>query len=234
MAWTADGSALLDHATFVRQVNVGASSKRNTNLMFAYMDGEYSPAQKFYTGADVLLEVGVINSDDNTYYHLSQLQKMLGKSSGLVTLTQTDHVSAGTVSADVELLSDPRPTQDRFTYIFPLRNPEGSWYGGVNTAFGTTPSITTGGDRPINDMIITFSAAGTASHVHAFGTSSLEWAGSGTAIVDVGAKTVVQGSSYVDADFVPSDPWWWRFAEASSISVSSSVSITVNWRNRFA
>lgn len=235
MAWTADGSALTDHATFVRQLNVGASSKRNTNVPFPYQHGEHSTPDKFYDAADVLLEMRIIESDGDPYLHLSQLQKLFGKTTGYTTLTQTGHVTGGTVSADVELLSDPRPTQDRFTYVFPLRNPRGFWYGPTVTASGTAPSITTAGDRPIDDMVITFSAPGTAIHVHtAYGTSTIGWAGTGTAIVDVGAKTVTKAGGNQDANLEVSQPWWMRFAEATTVNLTSTVSITVDYRNKYA
>ena len=234
MAWTADGSALTDHTSFVRVINEGASSKRNSNASFPYQHGEHSHFDKFYTAADILLEVRLL--DDDAFTHLSELHRMFGKTTGHVTLSRTDRTTQGTVSADVELLSDPRASQDRFTYVFPLRNPGGFWEGPViTTAAGTAPSITITGDRPVDDMVVTFAAPGSAVYANAaYGTSTLVWGGTGTAIVDVGARTITKGGSFVDADFTVSQPWWLRFAEGETVNLTSTANITVDYRNKWA
>lgn len=232
MAWTAAGSALSDHASFVRVLDEGGPGKRGANFVIPFRHGEYSNPDKDFTGADVLLEVGL--KHDDPFTHLSAVQKLLGN--GLVTLTRDDRVNAGTVSADVELLSEPRPSQNRLVYVFPLRNPDGFWYGPVNTASGTAPSITTGGDRPISDMVITFSAPGTVTHTDTLtGTSAtLGFSGTGTAIVDVGARTIVKAGVAQDAFLTVSKPWWIRFAPATAQTISATASVTVNYRNKWA
>lgn len=233
MSWTADGSALSDHASFVRVLTEGGGAKRGFNQTVPYRDGEWSEAVKYYSGADVLLEVGIIH--DSAQTHLSELKKMLGKSTGRVSLQRTDH-AAGTVAAEVELLAPPVPTQDRFTYLFPLRNPKGFWKDASwSSASGTNPSITTSGDRPIDDAIITFSAPGTVTHADAaYGTTTLAFTGSGTAIVDCGARTVTQGGSAIDADLTVSNPWWLRLREDAVQSITATASVTVHWKNSWA
>jgi len=234
MSWTADGSALADHTTFVRVLNEGGNAKRGINPTVGYRDGEWSTAVKYYGGADILLEVGLIHSDAQT--HLSELKKMLGKSTGLVTLQRTDH-AGGTVEAEVELLTAfPTPTQDRFTYLFPLRNPKGFWKdASYSTASGTSFNVTTSGDRPVDDAIITFSAAGSVTRADAaYGTATIAYGGAGTAVVDCGQRTVTSGGSAVDADLEVSDPFWLRLREDATNAITATASVTIQWKNSWA
>lgn len=234
MTWTADGSALSDHADFVRLLNEGGPGKRGNNLNVAGRHGEWSDYDKPYSGTDLLLEVAVKKT--STREHLSELELMLGKSTGFVTLSRTLSYQ-GTVEADVELLAPPQPSQDRFTYLFQLRNPSGFWQDAtVTTASGTAPSITTTGDRPIDDMVVTFSGPGTATHVQSgWGTSTLEWQGSGTAIFDMGSpRSVTKGGVNAEGSAVVSSKWWLRFAPNTTQNLTSTVSITVDYRNKWS
>lgn len=234
MAWTADGSALSDHADFVRLLSEGGSGKRGSNLDVPAHNGEWSNFDKPYNGADLLLEVGLKKT--STYQHLSEIQAMLGKSNGFVTLQRTDSYR-GTIEAEVELLSPPNPTQDRFTYLFQLRNHSGFWKdSSVTTASGTAPSITTTGDRPIDDMVVTFAGPGTAIHVDAgWGTSTLEWQGAGTAIFDMSLpRSVVKGGVNAEGSAVVSSDWWLRFAPGTAQDLTATVSLTVDYTNKWA
>lgn len=236
MAWTADGSALSDHTTFVRVLNEAATAqlrgRRNPQIPYAY--GEYSVADKYYTGTTIQLEVGLIHTTADT--HLSELQSMFGKTTGYVTLQRTDH-PAGTVQADVQLAQLPRQTQDRFTYLFSLRNPDGFWEDATVTSVGpgTAPSITTGGNRPIGDPVITFAGPGTAILVTAWGTANMEWNGTGTAIVDCAIpRSVTKAGAAQDNNFVINQPWWFKFAHDTTVDLTSTVDITVDYRNKHA
>lgn len=230
---TADGSALSDHADFVRVLSEGGSGKRGPSPVIPYRHGELAIGDRWYDSVDLLLEVGVKKT--SSYQHLSELQKMLGKPNGLVTLQRTTD-NAGTVEALTYLSGAPSPTQNRFVYVFPLRIPSGSWRdASVSTVSGTSPSVTTLGDRPIDDMVITFSAPGTATHTDENGTtSSIEWAGTGTAVVDCGARTVKKAGANQDANIVIGQPWWWRFTPGAAQSISATASVTVDWRNKWA
>jgi hypothetical protein len=233
MTWTADGSALSDHANFVRVLNEGGSGKRGSNPLIPYRHGEWSDGDKWFDSVDLLLEVGVKDSD--SYLHLSALQKMLGKPNKLVTLGRVTP-NAGTVEALVEMLGNPNPTQNRFVYTFPLRVPSGSWRSAsVSSQSGTAPSVTTLGDRPIDDMIVTFSAPGTATHTDENGvTSVIGWQGTGTAVVDCGARTIKKAGAHQDANLYISQPWWWRFTPGAAQTISATASITVQWRDKWA
>lgn len=229
--WTAAGSALSDHASFVRVLTEGGPGKRGRNYEIAHRHGEYSNTDKYWEGADILLEVGLLQ--DTPYTHLSAIQ---GLFAGSVALVRTDRTAIGTVTADVELLDSPRPTQNRLVYLFPLRNPDGFWYGPTVTASGTAPSITTSGDRPIGDMTVTFSAPGTATHADTVSGENavLGYTGTGTAWIDVGARTIMKAGAAQDANLYVSQPWWIRFAPNTTESVTSTVSITVQYQNKWA
>lgn len=230
MSWTADGSALSDHTTFIRVLNEGARVVRGRNFDIPGRYGEHHVLEKFYSGSDVLLEVGL--KHDSAHSHLSSLMGIFGN--GQTTLQRTDH-PAGTVRADVELDDSPRQTQNRFTYVFPLRRADGVWEdASASQASGTAPSITTGGDAVIGDPIVTFSGPGTAVLVNDWGTANLEWAGTGTAVVDSGARTVMQGGSAVDGDWVADKKWWFRFQPDTTVDLTATVSLTVDWRNKHA
>jgi hypothetical protein len=232
MSWTADGSALADHTTFIRVLNEGSTDRAGDNWVIPYRYGEYSNPDKFYTGSDLLVEMGIIH--DSAHTHLAALNGIFGKTTSHVTLKRTDH-PAGTVQADVELTAAPRQSQDRFTYVFQLRRVDGVWEdASVTTASGTAPSITTQGDQPIGDPVITFSAPGTATLVTGWGTCVMGWAGTGTAIVDCGARTIVKGGAAQDANFTVSQPWWFRFAAKTTVNLTSTVSVTVDYRNKHA
>jgi hypothetical protein len=84
-------------------------------------------------------------------------------------------------------------------------------------------------------MIVTFSAPGSATHTDENGiTSVLAWQGTGTAVVDCGARTVKKAGANQDANLYISKPWWWRFTPGAAQTISSTASVTVQWRNKWA
>lgn len=233
MAVTANGSALADHTTFVRFLEDGTLGQfQGANFPISYMYGEKAVADKFYRGADLLMEVGLID-DGNARGHLSAIQGMFGNTGSFTTITRDDH-HAGTVQADVELVGAPRTSQDRFTYIFQLRAVDGVWEDSVvTTVSGTAPTIVTSGDRPIGDPTITFSAPGTATLVTDWGTSNMGWEGTGTAIVRCGPRTVRKAGVLQDSLFTIDQPWWFRFAPNTTVNLTSTVSVTVDYKNKW-
>lgn len=232
--FTADGSALSDHADFVRIVNEGGASRRGANFDVTGRHGEFSDYDKPYNGTDILLEVGLKKT--STYQHLSELQKMLGATTDFVRLVRVNDYY-GTVRADIEMLQPPQPTQNRFVYLFQLRNPDGFWEDSAVTtsAAATSHTFTTSGNRPINDMRITFAGPGTATNTTSgWPNQIMTWSGAGTCIVEVGDRTVRAGGSAVEYDFEVNDKWWMRFIPDTAVSLSSTVNITVDYRNKWA
>lgn len=236
MVYTANGSALTEHVTFARFLNDGTLGQYvGANYPVTYQYGEKAVPDKYYKGANLLLEVGLPHATDGeAHEHLSALQNMFGGNNGtFVTLVRDDH-PAGTVRTDVEYVS-AQPTQDRFTYAFTLRAVDGVWEDNTtHQASGTAPVIATLGDRPIGDPLITFSAPGTATLVTDWGTSTMGWEGTGTAIVRCGERTIRKAGVHQDAFLTVDQPWWFRFAPNTTVNLTSSVSITVDWRNKYA
>ena len=238
MSVTVDGTALVPtHARFARILRQTHGFKRGQNLIVPHRHGEWSDPDKWFTAATYQLEVGLLLED--TSEHLSEVARLLGKATGRPVISYVDPYK-GTVRASVELLSEPVPTQDRFTYLFSLRNPKGFWEDNTATSVGpsTTPAITTLGDRPVDDMIVTFAGPGTATHTDENGITSLltidAGAGAGTYVVDCGARTVKKAGAHQDAYLTVSQPWWWRFSPDAAQTISSTVNITVEYRNKWA
>jgi hypothetical protein len=164
---------------------------------------------------------------------------LLLSSQDLVTVSQTDP-HRGDIRARVELLTDPTETQNEFVYLFGLRNPSGFWEDVAATSVGPAnpPSITTGGDRPVNDMVITFAGPGFLEHTDPLGQVSRveieSAAGAGTYVLDVGAGTILKASTPQDEFFVHTQPWVMKFQPDSAQSLTSNVNITVSWRTKWA
>lgn len=231
MSWTADGSALSDHTSMVRVLNEGSKEVKGTNLDIAGAYGEYR-TPKWYSGSDVILEFTLLDDASTPHSHMASV---LGMFNGVTVLQRTNH-PAGTVRADVELTGGPRQTQNHLTYALPLRRHDGVWEDTAVTtpSAGTAPSITTLGDSEIGDPVITFAGPGTAILVNAKGTSTAEWSGTGTAIMDNSLpRSVTQGGSAVDYDFDVT-PGWFSFDPNTTVDLTATVSLTVDYRNKHA
>ncbi len=234
---TANGTDLTTIVASARILNEGGNSKRGSNFEIPNRDGEQSDPYKNYGASDLLLEV-VLNTDTDGFTQLSEVQKLLAPPFGFCTL-ERNTPNAGIVEAVVELLADPSPSAHHYAYAFPLRCPSGTWRTkALSTASGNPPSVTTLGDRPVFDPIVTFSGPGSATHTDEAGRASIltidAGAGAGTYIVDCGARTVKKAGVNQDRYFTTSQPWWWRFSPDALQSITSTVSITVDWRNRWA
>lgn len=228
-------STLVDHARFMKYTS---GQRRGSNIELPSKHGTLFVPDKYFSESDVLIEVFLpSNTTDAGAQALSDLALLLSDQD-LVTVTQDDP-HRGTIRARVELVTDPVPTQNEFVYLFGLRNPSGFWEDNVaDTAVGNPPSVTTSGDRPIDDMTLTFSGPGYLEHTDSLGQVSRvtidAGAGAGTYIVDVGAKTVTKGGADQDAYLTVTQPWWMKFQPGVAQSLTSSVSVTVDWRNKWS
>lgn len=212
--------------------------RRGDNIIIPHKHGELSVPDKYFAGSDVMLELFLpSDTNDAGAQALSELAERLSSQS-LVTVSQADP-HRGNIRARVELMTDPTPTQNEFVYLFGLRNPSGFWEDvTASTASGNPPAITTSGDRPIQDMVITFSGPGFLQHTDPLGqVSRIEveaGAGAGTYVLDVGAGTIVKGSTPQDEFFVHTQPWVMKFQPDSAQSLTSDVSVTVDYRNKWS
>lgn len=212
--------------------------RRGSNIIIPHRHGELSVPDKYFAGSDVMLEL-FLPSDVHASgaQALSELAERLS-AQDLVTVSQADP-HRGNIQARVELLTDPVSTQNEFVYMFGLRNPSGFWEDVTESSqSGSPPTITTGGDRPIDDMVITFSGPGFLEHTDDLGVVSRitidSDAGAGTYVVDVGAATVLEGSTPRDEFLTVTQPWWMKFQPASAQSFTADVSVTVDWRNKWS
>ncbi len=237
---TVGGTAISTWTTTARLVRRGAGSKRGRNFLIPYRHGEYSNPDKWFKPTDVMLETTISNNRET---NLSALLAALSDPAGLVTLTGVNSL-AGTMRVDVELLAEPRQSRrSPHLFLFALRAPAGAWEdNAASSNAGNPPSVTTTGDRPIDDQLLTF------THVNGVG-SFLEHTDSnsvvsrvtidsggttGTYIVDCGARTVTRASADQDAFLTVTQPWWMRFEPNLAQSFTSNVSVTVEWRDKWA
>lgn len=254
MSWTYDyegqSTDLLDHCTAVTIDDESGAGKQGSNLQVGHLDGERWGA-KPYAPLDVVLKTvlrysnssGAVTHADgaagHVYENLSELKKLLG-ASGIKTLTRIAP-DYGTVRARFEMISGPIRGEQRHVFYWPLRIPSGSWEdNSQSSATGNPPSVTTGGDRRIWDPEIEFSGAGSFTYTN--GDSEVfkitlasgptfpvtvavvdgEWVSTDNASADAAQHTTIENPSVMvfDAD--------------SSLSIATTVSCTVRWRNRWA
>lgn len=231
-----DGTGIASYVRSAKFLTFATGHKRGANLTIPHRHGEHSDPDKWFTAVDLLLEA--VLKFDTPEQHLDDLALLFGKTSGLTTVQQTDP-NKGDIRAQVELLADPFPGQQPLVWLFPLRNPKGFWEAVVaSSATGTPPSVTTGGNRPIDDMVLTFSGPGYAEHTDENGVVSRVTvdaaAGAGTYIVDCGARTVTKAGAPQDAYLTITQPWWMRFSPAAAQILASDVNVAVEWRSKWA
>lgn len=216
------------------------AEKRGSNLVIPYRHGELFVPDKYFTGADVMLQVYLTaETTDRAQSALDQVLSLL-QSQSLVAVTQ-NNPHYGNIQARVEILSDPIPTENRFTYLFSLRNPAGFWEDQSATSItgGNPPSVTTGGNRPIQDMILTFAGVGFLEHTDSLGQVSrvevLAGATGGPFDLDVGAGTIENASNApMDEFFLHTQPWVMKWEPDTAQSFTSNVSVSGSYRNKYA
>jgi hypothetical protein len=211
-------------------------------LVLPYKHGELYVPDKYFEGADVLLQVYLpFDAVDEGQQALSDLALLLS-SQDEVLVTQTDP-ARGAIRARVENLQDPVPTEDRFTYLFSLRNASGFWedQSVSSAASASPPVVTTVGDRPVDDMILTFAGLGFLEHTDGLAQESrvevLAGAGVAPYIVDVGHGTIFDSAGtpvQQDKWLKVSQPWWMKWQPGEAQSFTSNVAVAASWRNKHA
>lgn len=233
------GVALSTLVVASRFTKYTAGYYRGQNLVLPYRHGEYYVPDKYFSNADVMLEV-FLPSDtiDAAAEALSEIQALL-TSQSLVVVSQVDP-HRGNIRARVELATEPVPSQNDFVYLFALNNPSGFWEDvtASTAASATPPVVTTGGDRPVDDMVLTFAGPGTLTHTDELGVVSEitidAAAGAGTYVVDVGAGSVTKTGANQDEFLTVTQPWWMKFSPGAAQDLDSDVAVAVSWRNKWA
>lgn len=215
-----------------------SGARRGRNFTIPYREGEYSDPLKWYSPTDILLEVS-FKWQPSVEQNMSGLIETLAPSHSLVTITGRT-VFHSTVRAQVELLGPPSPhAQDPTTYIFQLRNPRGYWEDvTATTSAGDPPTISTNGDRPIDDMVFTFATTGNVSHTDSLGnvsTLTLTTGAAANSVVDVGNRTVQTATGgNQDNRLTVTQPYWMRWEPGSTQAITSTGLTKVVWRNKWA
>ena len=238
-AITIAGTALSTIVDLSRFVKFTAGTKRGDNVHLPYKHGDLFVPDKYFTAADVMLEVHLPSiTHDAGAEALSDIQILLA-SQDLVIVGQTDP-HRGVIQARVELLTEPVATAHEHVYLFVLGNPSGFWEDASASSAGSAspPVVTTGGDRPVDDMILTAAGPGFLEHTDSLGVLSRVTidavAGAGTYVVDVGAGTVQKASVDQDEFLTVTQPWWMKFSPGVAQSFTSDVAWSVDWRNKWA
>jgi hypothetical protein len=212
--------------------------KRGSNLVIPNQHGTYFVPNKYFDESDVLIEVNLPLSTAAAAANALHDMALLLSAQDEVVVAQNDP-ERGNIRARVELMTDPVSTVEDHVYLFGLRNASGFWEDvSASQAVGNPPSVTTTGDRPVSDMILTFAGTGYLEHTDPLGQVARitidAAAGAGTYIVDCGARTVKKAGVDQDAFLTLTQPWWMKFQPGAAQSFTSTVSVTVDWRNKWS
>lgn len=160
--------ALSTYCQSVRIVGESGVGKRGNDVTVQYVHGNRAVAHKFATPRLLPLEVvlryttatGTITHTDgaagHAYENLSEVKRLLRGQAGLATLERIAP-DMGEVRIDVEC-GEPMFTQNHFTYLFPLIAARPFWRSTTTQTDSSSP-IAIGGDAPVDDATVTFSAA---------------------------------------------------------------------------
>lgn len=158
---------LSDYCSSVRLLDEGGVSKRGGDVTVQYLHGNHAVGHKFANPRLLALEVvlrytaagGTVTHTDlepgHVFENLSEVKRLLRGQRSLATLERIAP-DQGTVQIDVEC-GEPTPTQNRFTYLFPLIAARPFWRSTTAQTDSTSP-IAVGGDFPVDDATVTFSA----------------------------------------------------------------------------
>lgn len=236
-----EGVTLTDNARNVKLVQYGSVSKRGRNKIIPYRDGEYTTNPKWFAGTNLVLEV-MLKTVPSPEENLSDILAAFNQAYETSTITAT-HQFAGAVRTEVELLRPPSQDSDNPNlYLFPLRNPKGSWQIATATTTtgnsGSPASFSTIGDVPVDDFSIRYGTTGNVIHTDSAGVVSTLTltAGASTGVtVDMGNRTVLSTTGGNEDAFLTVDqPYWMRLESGAAQTFTASMDHTITWRSRWA
>ncbi len=240
----------VDYALSTRIVAEFATGRRGKNPVVEYRHGEYPTPRKYVRAANLVLETvlrytnstGTVTHTDGAAGHvmenLGHLKRLLGGNQNTLVRLQRDAPDQGIVYIDVELLGEATPSQNRFTFTWPLHAPHPFWIGAADTA-NATPTWTVDGDAPIGDAVIKFTGTVTDARVtHSASGAYIEIAGAlpaGGVEVDIGEGTctkITGGADYSNY-LVVNSPWWMELDPGiNTVAVtqaSGTPTVTADW-----
>jgi len=244
----------------------GMPARRGQNVVVPYRHGSYTSARKWYQprlGAMTVRvfdtnSAGAVTDGDGQWAHsednLDRFKALL-YANNTVTLRKTMADGSSTRDLEVEFLGDVivqqlDPSRGIFDVRVTFEAADPFWTGAASTATysnltaGTAPTISVGGEAPVDDMVFTFTidsdATGLQVQVDDDGTIMFPGtASAGTVVVDVGARTVQDGAGSALAGVVDVDrAYWVEFSPNSSneldIAITSGqVDVQVVWSSKF-
>lgn len=239
---------LIDIATFATIENEVPSAFGDVGVSIPGRPGvEYDPAAPFMPLVATLRvhlrwtdEDGAITHTDGAaghiYENLSLLKAELNKTAPIIYRT-IPH--AGDLRATFKSVTPGFVGQQRHVYNFPLVIPSGSWQSVTETSeTGNPPAVETEGDREVHDPRLSISAAGTTTITGSDGIGYTIVASSGPTypiVVDVGAGTVIDAAAADARGHVAfSHQNWLRLQPKDTPTISTSVAVTVMWRDRWS
>jgi hypothetical protein len=158
-------TALDTVTTFVRLASGGETfaPKRGANVVNPYRSGAIAVDVKHITELLIGLEVGYpITNEATLYTNKETVEQLLFGKKSFATLRRT--TPSDTIEAYVEPVAPSVQTQNRFTYLYSLRAPEGFWRSTSQTTDSTTP-VAVGGNGSVHDAVIDIDTGATGTGV---------------------------------------------------------------------
>lgn len=222
-----------------RLLKYTAGAKRGQNLEIPYQHGLHYVPDKYFTDSDVVLEVFLPSDTHDAGAEALSLLTFKFAQQDRTFVKYTDPYK-GEIQARCELMTEPVPTQNEFVYMFGLNNADGFWrdINDSTAASANPPVVVTGGDRPIDDMILTAAGPGFIEHTDSLNQTSRitidAAAGAGTYVVDVGKGTCKKAGVHQDEFLTIKQPWWMKWQPGVAQSFTSDVAWSATWRNKWA
>lgn len=149
------GGSLVDLDTVSRSVRIldmGSPGSQGGNVPVQYLHGAREVAHLFSEENLIPLEVGVAD-----LAQLTDVKKLL-YGGRLMTTLQMTAPDWGTVQIDGKIFQPVVSTQDRFTFLFPVLAADPFWRSTTLNTQNPEPTITTGGNAPVDDATFTYPA----------------------------------------------------------------------------
>lgn len=244
--------ALSDYCFDVRLLGEPGSGKRGDDLAIQYLHGLRAVAHKFANERTLELEcvlrltnsAGAITHADGElghfYDNLAELKRLFVGQRGLATL-QRDAPDWGEVQIDVELAGvdhnyDPNP----YLVVLQLKAARPMWRSTTLSSDSTSP-LAVGGDFPVDDAEIVFSAAASSpTFTHSDSGATIQYVGTvpagGVRVYTLtGQAARVSGGADESANMVYNKPYILELDPGINNAYTiSSGTVTVEWRDKWA
>lgn len=216
-AYEADLVPLADHCKAVRVLTeYGLASKNDADFDFPGQHGVIPVYGKLMGAGNVMMATylwdsepdGSITHVDGSAGHimenLSVLKRIFNRAHGPILITRTaPHI--GVQEILVELIDQPQEGQDRHEIIWTLKAAKPLWRSGTSVSGAVTSgAFNPGGDAPVDDMILTFSTAGSIFNT----TTDTGFEVTDACVVNCAALQVTQAGNPAPGLILPRNEKW--------------------------